>query len=106
LRERQGGLPIYIARIRPGPNERDVLFTSALPNDWHMLEIDAANSGLTLKFDGAVVATDPSVTAFWLVNLDNHGGPSGRAYFDNFNVNTAPEPSSLALLCIGYWLQS
>jgi hypothetical protein len=92
----------YIARIRPGPNERDVPFTSTSPNDWHMLEIDTAITGLTLRFDGVIVATDPSVTAFRLVELDNHGGPSGSAYFDDFSATTSPspEPSTVVLLAL------
>ena len=92
----------YIARINAGPGELDFPFTSSSPNSWHQLEIDTSSSGITMKFDGTIVATDPSITDFRSVELDNHGGPTGSAFFDDFSATTSPtpEPSTVVLLAL------
>ena len=92
----------YIARINAGPGELDFPFTSSSPNSWHQLEIDTGSSGIVMKFDGTIVATAPSFTSFSSVELDNHGGPLGSAFFDDFSATTSPspEPSTVVLLAL------
>jgi hypothetical protein len=89
----------YIARINSGPSELDFPFSSSSPNAWHQLEIDTGSSGIVMKFDGTIVGTAPSFTSFRSVELDNHGGPSGSAFFDDFSAttSTSPEPSTVVL---------
>jgi hypothetical protein len=91
----------FVARVNLTPSpEHDYAFSGSA-SDWHLFEIDAGSDGLTFKFDGSTVFTDPSYTSFRTVDLTIWAGLSGTVYFDDFTAQTtdaAPEPGTLILL--------
>ena len=88
----------FIARVQPGgnPPESDFPFTSSA--GWHLFEVDVDNSGLTMKFDGSAVLSQPSVTSFQILDLTVWGGTGATAYFDNFSATASPEPATGILI--------
>jgi len=81
----------FVVRVgRPGLPENDFQFT-ATAADWHLVEYDVSSGGVTFKFDGAAIFTDPSFTTFRYVYLTIWGGYGGTAYYDDFGatVNTS-----------------
>ncbi len=81
-------------------------FTSSTPTAWHQLEIVTTLAGTTLKFDGNTVATNNGGTKFDRIELNYWAGPSGVAYFDDFEANTsaagAPEPGTCAMVVAAF----
>jgi hypothetical protein len=82
----------FQARILNGTSQSSVPF-NADESSWHRFQIDVDSSGVTLKFDGATVATDPAVTTFRNVDLTVWGGPGGIGYFDDFSATLIVQPS-------------
>src|SRR5579871_5127416 len=57
---------------RPGLPENQLVFTSD-PAAWHLIEYDVSAGGVTFKFDGATIFTDPSFKAFRYLQLQVWG---------------------------------
>ena len=82
-RDATGG---FIARVNHGTSESDFSFAGS--PGWHELEIDVNQSGVTFKFDGTAIFSNPSVTGFRYVDLQVWGASIGSEYFDSFAATT------------------
>lgn len=79
----------FQARLQVGTGPESDVYLGATFSGWHLFQIRADSTGVTIALDGNTVLTNPSITAFRNVGLNVWGGPGGTAYFDDFSVTLA-----------------
>jgi len=71
----------------PAPSCAIGVQLSGTPLTWHKFEIITGSSGITVKLDGATIATDPGITRFRSFGFELWGAPdAGSAFVDDVSA--------------------
>jgi len=86
--------------------DRETAYPIGVANLWNSFRVDVIGSSISVFLNGtlALSATDSSLSSGEVGFLSNGAGPSATSVshnFDNFSVDTVPEPSTLLLLGAG-----